>query len=143
MASDNPVFSKRRRKLVWIALAVLGLMLTAFLSIEPMRWRLPLRYLFTPLDIHRTGFGDYTMCIRAELSPEEAKDFVRAMFEPKQRIALPVPMERTICPTSFWPNDFSALTMGYVAYHWPDGTVEGSTGAVYENGYIYFWSNTM
>lgn len=108
-----------------------------------MRWQLPYRYLFKPLDIHRTGFGDYTMCIRAELSPEEAKDFVRAMFEPKQRIVLPVPMERTMCPTSFWPNDFSALTMGYVEYHWPDGTVEGSTGAVYENGYIYFWSNTM
>lgn len=111
--------------------------------VEPMRWRLPLRYLFSPLDIHRTGFGDFTMCMRVALSPEEAEKFVSKMFVLDARIARPVPMEQTMCPAAFWPRSFATATTAYSVEHWPGGMIEGSSGAVYQNGYVYFWSNTM
>lgn len=111
--------------------------------VEPMRWQLPLRHMFSPLDIHRTGFGDFTMCMRVALSPEEAEQFVSKQFDPDDRIVRPVPMEQTMCPTAFWPKSFDTETTAYSVEQWPDGMIEGSSGAVNENGYLYFWANTM
>src|SRR5678815_2323761 len=100
--------------------------------VEPMRWRLPLRYLFSPLDIHRTGSSDFTMCMRVALAPEEADKFVSSMFEPSDRVVRTVPMDQTMCPAPFWPESFTATTTAYSADYWPNGMVEGSSGAVYQ-----------
>jgi hypothetical protein len=133
----KPRSTRVRWLLSVLAVAALG---TCSL-VEPMRWRLPLRFLFDPLDIHRTGSIDYTMCMRAALTPEEADKFVRAMFEPDERAVRPVPMHQTMCPASFWPDTFTANTTAYTVDYWPNGLVEGSSGAVYQKGYLYFWSN--
>ena len=111
-------------------------------AVEPMRWRLPPRYLLKPLDIHRTGLGDFIMCMRLELSPAEAREFVEARFDPQQRIPRTVAMEETHCPADFWPTSFGARTLGYSQQRRDDGAIEGTTGTVYEDGYLYFWANT-
>ncbi len=134
---------ERQRWFRWLVPAALILVLATCSWVEPMRWVLPPRYLFKHLDIHRTGFSDYTMCMRAELTPSEAQDFVARFFGPEERVEHPVPMHQTLCPAPFWPNSFRSNTMGLKIEYWPDGWVEGSTGAVYENGFLYFWSNTM
>ena len=131
------------RQLRWLLPALLILALVGCFTVEPMRWQLPPRYWFKPLDIHRTGSGDFTMCMRAALSPEEAGEFVENQFGAKEHVARTVPMDQTMCPAPFWPRWFTASTLGYSVEYLPNGDVEGSTGAVYENGYLYFWSNTM
>jgi hypothetical protein len=138
MQAPEPASSVR---LGWIATAAVVIAATILSMVEPMRWSLPPRYLFKPLDIHRTGFIDFTMCMRAELSVREARAFAEAHFEPRHRIPREVSMEETNCRAAFWPTSFDALTLGYSQDRWPDGTVEGTTGAVYEKGYLYFWSN--
>jgi hypothetical protein len=125
--------SWRLRSLVVVAL------ISSFATcslVEPMRWRLPSRYLFQHLDIHRTGFKDYTMCMRAELTRSEAADFVARSFATEDRVSQPVPMAETMCPEPFWPSTFRSNTVGLKIDY------EGSTGAVYESGFLYFWSNT-
>lgn len=139
MEASEPVFTRNRR---WIATAAAFLALAILLMVEPMRCSLPARYLVKPLDIHRTGSIDFTMCMRAELSPAEAQAFARRHFDQQHRVRREVAMNETMCPAPFWPTRFGALTSGYLQDRWPDGTVEGTTGAVYENGYLYFWSNT-
>jgi hypothetical protein len=130
-----------RLRLGRIAIAAVVIAVAILLTVERMRWSLPARYLFKPLDIHRTGLIDFTMCMRAELSPREARAFTEAHFEPRQRIAREVSIEETLCPAPFWPPSISALTLGYSQDVRPDGIVDGTTGAVYENGYLYFWAN--
>jgi hypothetical protein len=50
----------RMRIALGLGLALLGISV-AVLSIEPMRFRLPIGYLFSPLDVYRIGvFTDYT-----------------------------------------------------------------------------------
>jgi hypothetical protein len=126
-----------------------GLIVVALISglaicsvVEPMRWHLPVRYPFQHLDIRRTGFMDYTMCMRAGLTRSEAADFVARSFAPKDQVSQPVPMAETMCPEPFWPSTFRSNTLGLKIDYWPNGWIEGSTGAVYENGFLYFWSNT-
>lgn len=124
----------------WL-IAALGLaVIAACFFVEPMRWRLPVRYLITPLDIHRTGSLDYTMCMRAALSPEEMENFVSDAFSRADRVARPVSMDETKCPAAFWPRNFAEPTIGYAA-DYAANPLEGSRGAVYQNGYLYFWSN--
>jgi hypothetical protein len=117
-------------------------MIGATSTVEPMRWRLPLRYMFTPLDIHRSGFIDYTMCMRVALSPGEAERFVSGSFEEADRVARSVPMDKTRCPAAFWPRRFTEPTMAYAADD-PSNPLQGARGAVYQDGYVYLWSNSM
>lgn len=115
-------------------------------SLDPMRWSLPVRYLFAPFDIHRDGFIDFTMCMRVALSPSEAEAFVSNEFEPKDQIVQPVPMEQAICPAEFWPEAFTTPTMACWIDYFPaprGGHIAGSRGAVYQDGYLYFWSNDL
>lgn len=128
----------------WAFVGLAAILTTmAGLSIEPMRWSLPVRYLFKPFDIYRIGVFDYAMCMRVELSPKEADDFVRRWFDAKDLIAHPVPTDQGLCPASFWPKTFRNPTHGYKETRWSNGMIEGSTGAVYEQGALYFWSWTM
>lgn len=131
-----------KRSWAFIGLATI-LTTAAALSIEPMRWSLPARYLFKPLDIYRTGAFDYTMCLRVELSPEEADDFLGRQFDTRDLIVRPVPTDQGLCPASFWPTTFRNQTRGYTETRWSNGMIEGSTGAVYERGTLYFWSWTQ
>jgi hypothetical protein len=108
-----------------------------------MRWRLPVRYMVGHLDIYRTGFGDFAMCMRVELTSDEARAFVDRSFAPEDRVSRPVPVRETMCPARFWPSTFRSGTRGLKIDHWPNGQIEGSTGAIYEDGFLYFWSNTM
>ena len=132
-----------QRRFRWALASAAALTLSTCIAVEPMRWRLPNRYLFQHLDIHRTGFGDYTMCLRAAMTEAEARSFVNGSFAHEDQVARVVPMEQTQCPASFWPGRFKNRTMGLRIDHWPNGMIEGSDGAVYEDGYLYFWSNTM
>ena len=131
-----------KRRWAFIGLAAI-LAAVAAVSIEPMRWSLPIRYLYKPFDIYRIGAFDYAMCMRVKLSPEEADDFVRRQFDAKDRIVRPVPIDQGLCPASFWPKTFSHQTRGYTETRWSNGMVEGSTGAVYEQDVLYFWSWTQ
>jgi len=124
----------------FIAAAAAVSIVAVVLSIEPMRWNLPLRYMFKPLEIYRRGAIDYTMCMRVELSRTEADNFIRRRFDPGERIARPVPIDQSLCPAPFWPKDFAKPTLGYEEHRRPNGMVRGSTGAVYDRGFIYFWS---
>ncbi len=126
--------------LLWLTAASA---IVAVVSIEPMRWSLPARYLLKPLDIYRIGAIDYHMCMRVELSPEEADDFVRRRFDPKDRIVRPVPSDQHLCGATFWPTTFNNETSGYAETQWSNGIIEGSTGAVYERNALYFWSWTQ
>lgn len=132
-----------QRRLRFIAVGLCILAIAACVTVEPIRWRLPSRYLFKQLDIHRTGFGDYTMCLRAEMTPSEAQAFVNRSFAPEDHVAGPVPMSQTMCPAEFWPRSFRSQTMGLKIYYRPSGMIEGSRGAVYDRGHLYFWSNMM
>jgi hypothetical protein len=80
--------------------------------------------------------------MRAELSPAEAQAFAERRFDQQHRVWREVAMDETECPAPFWPTRLSALTLGYSQDRWPDGTVEGTSGAVYENGHLYVWSNS-
>ena len=134
---------KGKRQIRWFVVAALISAVATCSLVEPMRWRLPPRFLFQHLDIHRTGFMDYTMCMRAELTPSEAADFVAQSFAMEDRVSQPVPMAQTMCPAAFWPSGFESRTLGLKTDYLPSGGIEGSTGAVYENGFLFFWSNTM
>jgi len=141
MEDGSTEAQRRNRQFRWLLVVALTSGLATCSLVERMRWSLPARYLVKPLDIHRTGLIDFTMCMRAELSPREARAFAEAHFEPRQRIAREVSIEETLCPAPFWPPSFSALTLGYSQDVRPGGIVDGTTGAVYENGYLYFWAN--
>jgi len=112
--------------------------------VDPMRWSLPRRYLVQPFDIYREGFFDYLMCMRVELTPVEARDFVAKHFAPEQTVPTAVPRDAKLCPAPFWPERFVEKTLGV------DGQLRkakrkmgshGSSGAIYQDGYLYFWSN--
>jgi len=109
-----------------------------------MRLVLPIRFLVKPLDIYRMGAFDYIMCMRVPLSRSEAASFVERQFEKDEIIRRSVPIEQgRLCPAKFWPGSFSSKTLAYSETRWSNGMVEGSTGAVYENGSLYFWSWTQ
>jgi hypothetical protein len=124
-----------------------GLAVASFATlalVDPMRWSLPTRYLVQPFDIYREGFFDDLMCMRVELTPEEARDFVAKRFAPEQTAPVAVPGDAKLCPAPFWPERFVEKTLGF------DGRVRkgemrdgglGSSGAVYQDGNLYFWSN--
>ncbi len=124
------------------ALVVLSVVVLA--SVEPMRWRLPARYLVKPFDIYREGFFDYLMCMRVELTPDEARDFVAAHFTSEQTDPVDVPRDAMLCPALFWPERFAERTLGFEGKLWDGELITGSlgsSGAVYQDGYLYFWSN--
>jgi hypothetical protein len=129
------------RKLVTATLGLAGAAAASFLFIEPMRWNLPLRYLVQPLDIYREGFVDYRMCLRVALSQEETDAFLRKMFETGRGTERVVPQYEMKCPASFWPESFQTATVAYSAEVMDNGSIDGSSGAIYENGILYFWSN--
>jgi hypothetical protein len=108
-------------------------------SIEPIRFRLPVRYWFKSLDVYRSESlnGDFAVCVRADLSREEAEEFVTKSFAPEDRVSHTVNMWETHCPASFWPKQFVNRTMAYKA----EQQKQGSRGAVYEDGQFFFWSN--
>lgn len=139
---EAPEANPRRNRIGWIAISAVLVALLVGMKVEPMRWSLPSRYLLKPLDIHRTGFTDFTMCMRVELSPAEAREFVEDHFEPKHRIARAVAMEEPHCPADFRRTSVGARTLGYSRQRRDDGSIEGTSGAIYENGYLYFWANT-
>lgn len=137
----------RYRQAQWLV-AGLGLAaLGACSFVDPIRWGLPMRYLIGPLDIYRDGFIDFKMCMRVAMSPREAEAYVNANFAPKDHVARAVPMEQALCPAAFWPENFAAPTMGHSENRFEgqfaSGTVQGSSGAAYQNGYLYFWSNDL
>ncbi|MCW2392265.1 hypothetical protein [Sphingobium sp. B11D3A] len=112
----------------------------AFLTVEPMRWRLPPRFLFSPLEIYREGAFDYSMCMRVKLSPAEANDFINSLFTPHEKIARSVPTDQAICQAPFWPKTFMEQTTAYAEIRVPSGMIDGSSGVLYEHNYLYFWS---
>jgi len=110
-----------------------------------MRFRLPYRYLIQDFDIQREGFIDFAMCIRVRLTPEEAETFVSTRFSNISRTTRPVlDMEHTRCDAPFWPEGFQTRTLAYEIEAKPPSFsyYGGSSGAIYENGYLYFWSNS-
>jgi hypothetical protein len=136
--------SKRCLKWAVGAIIPLGVVMT-LLSIEPMRLRLPYRYLVQQFDIQRTGFISFTMCMRVRLTPEEARSFVSRMFEPVSTIeGTEVDMFETQCDAPFWPAQFDVRAMAYEIDWRPGGhrMKVGTQGAVYQDGYLYFWSNS-
>jgi hypothetical protein len=50
---------RRNRQFRWLIMVALITGLATCFLVESMRWRLPPRYLFEHLDIHRTGLMDY------------------------------------------------------------------------------------
>lgn len=128
----------------WLVAGLVALYVAAHVAIEPMRWRLPIRYLVQPFDIYREGFNDHLMCMRVELSPGEARDFAVSYFPIEERVSLDVPRNAELCPADFWPPRLSEKTLGFNGHLWQGEFVDGSlgsTGAVYQDGYLYFWSN--
>lgn len=141
------VHQPSKRRLKWIVGASIPLaVVIAILSMEPMRFRLPYRYLVKQIDIQRSGFIDFEMCMRVRLTAEEAMSFVSGMFEPVSSTeGTEVDMFETRCEAAFWPTKFDVRAMAYESdwspppYRWKVGT----SGAVYQNGYLYFWSNSI
>ena len=136
--------SKRCLKWAVGAIISLGVVMT-MLFIEPMRLRLPYCYLVQQFDLQRTGFIEFSMCMRVRLPPEEARSFVSRMFEPVSSIeGTEVDMFETQCDAPFWPAQFNVRTMAYEI----DWTYQGhrmkagTQGTVYQDGYLYFWSKS-
>ena len=106
-----------------------------------------MRYLIGPVDIYRDGSIDFKMCMRVAMSPREAEAYANASFTPKDRVAHAVPMEQALCPAAFWPESFTAPTMGHSVDRLESpvagAMIQGSRGAVYQSGYLYFWSNDL
>ncbi|HDZ73035.1 MAG TPA: hypothetical protein ENH55_09705 [Aurantimonas coralicida] len=132
---------------IWLTGAFLPLAaMVAALNIEPMRFRLPYRYLIQDFDIHREGFIDFATCMRVRLTPEEAETFVSKSFSPSSRAAKPIlNMKHTRCDAPFWPERFQTRTLAYEIETTPPpfSYLKGSSGAACEDGYLYFWSNSM
>lgn len=80
--------------------------------------------------------------MRVAMTRREAQAYVDARFEREDRVARPVPLDQAPCPAPFWPESFSALTMGHHVDRVGDH-VAGSYGAVFQDGYLYFWSNDL
>ncbi|MEE2949674.1 MAG: hypothetical protein VYD57_00205 [Pseudomonadota bacterium] len=135
-----------RSRKFWLASASFALAGAVFaLNIEPMRFRLPYRYLVESFDIQRSGMIDFAMCMKVGLTPKEANNFVLGMFGADPVLISPgVDMNHAHCDAAFWPDRFSAPPLAYEVQTSPAplSYVYGSDGAVYEDGYLYFWSNS-
>lgn len=143
MTSARPT----KTRAIWLsgAFLALALIIVAF-NVEPMRFRLPYRYLIQDFDIQRNGFIDFAMCMKVRLTPEEADNFVSRLFSPNSRNAKAgVEMKQTRCDAAFWPERFQSQALAYEVEMTPPPASysEGSSGAVYDDGYLYFWSNSM
>jgi hypothetical protein len=128
----------------WLPAGLLVLSFATLALVDPMRWSLPGRYLVQPFDIYREGFFDYLMCMRVELTPDEARDFVAAHFTTEQTDPVDVPHDAKLCPAPFWPERFVERTLGFDGKLWNGELITGSvgsSGAVYQDDYLYFWSN--
>lgn len=139
-AARPPTFPRSVR---WSLAASAVAALAIFVTVEPMRWSLPPRLFFKPLDFYRVGAVDYTMCMRVELSIEEARAFIKSKFSPEDRIDRAIPAGQGLCPADFWPSTVEDRTLAYSETRWPNGMVEGSNGAFYKAGHLYFWSWTQ
>ena len=128
------------RKLPTLVAALVAILGLGFVSVEPMRWGLPARYLYSTFDIHRSGFKDFQMCMRVSLTEAEAKQFISDRFDKAEQIARKISPEEANCPAQFWPKSFDQPTRGYKQEFESYGAVGYSSGAVYQNGELYFWA---
>lgn len=140
MEVERPI---RLRGVRWLILVAVLVGAAALLAVEPIRWVLPPRFLFKPLDLYRLGAIDFTMCMRVPVTQAEAAAFAEKQFEKDELLARPVPVDQGLCPAKFWPRRFNTKTLAYAETRWPNGMVEGSSGAVYEQGYLYYWAWTQ
>ena len=132
-----------RKWVIVVGAAALSSMI-ALLQIDPMRWSLPTRYLFSPLDIYRSGAKDFTMCMKVPLTKVEAREFVRDRFDEDERIPREISVSEARCPAQFWPSDFHQPVLGFrQEIEEPGGYVGYSAGAVFQNGHLYFWAWEM
>ena len=79
--------------------------------------------------------------MRVELSEAEALAFVSSMFDPTSSVeGAEVDMADTHCDAAFWPVRFDARAMAYEIDRTgpPYWIKEGTSGAVYQDGYFYF-----
>jgi len=127
----------------WLILVALLGGAAALMAVEPMRWVLPSRFLLKPLEIYRLGAIDFTMCMRVPITQAEAAAFAERQFEKDELLARSVPVDQGLCPAQFWPARFHTKTLAYSETRWRNGMVEGSSGAVYEQEYLYFWAWTQ
>ena len=88
--------------------------------------------------------------MRVRLTPEEARSFVADMFQPEFVNGNVVDMADAGCDAPFWPLAFDRPAMAYDTDRASGETDRasgfvplktGSQGAVYQDGYLYFWSN--
>ena len=124
-------------------IAAIAVLSVAGLSqIDPMRWSLPTRYLYSSFDVYRSGFMDFNMCMSVSLTEAEARRFVSSRFAEHERIHLAVPIEETRCPAQFWPTEFNAKTLGLKQElsPGPGSYVTYSSGAIYQDGNLYYWA---
>jgi len=126
-----------------------------FLQIDSIRWSLPDRLFFQPLDIYRSSNAWwYTqLCMRVPLTRAEADKFLREEVdwssagktgnssEKAVGFARPVTPDINFCPAEFWPKSFETKTIAFAAPRCNHDWCDGSIGAVYENGYFYYWSD--
>ena len=128
----------------WVAVgSVAVISVIGLVQIDPMRWSLPSRYLFSSFDIYRSGFKDFNMCMKVSLTEAEARKFVHNRFEEGERTPQHFSASDARCPAQFWPDKFNQPTLGHAQELETGGHVGYSSGAVLQGGYLYFWAWEM
>lgn len=144
MATFRPVMRRLLSRPMWL-LGVAGLATiaawAASIELSQPRYSLPQRFWFGPLDEFEWSAGflpDFTRCIRASVSPEEARAFVENYFKAGEIGALPLDdRPLSACNGRWCPAEPVPPPMAYA----PNG--DGSVGAIYKDGVLYWWSYNM
>ncbi|MEN3793296.1 hypothetical protein [Fulvimarina sp. MAC3] len=114
-------------------------------SPDPITKHLPQRYKNGDFEIERSSYIDFTLCMKVSLTQDELRRFLKEMFdEPEIGIQVAVQPIEARCTAEFWPAAFNRKTIAHSAtYAEGMSHPQSSQGAVYEQGTLYFWSNSM
>lgn len=92
-------------------------------------------------EVYREDVGfDVYFCMRVAASPAEVDRFVSRVFSDSERVAVPADdfLEKSCLAAAFWPREFSDPTVAYKPRS-VASRLEESSGAVVQDGYLYFW----
>ncbi len=144
---------------IFVASLVLPVLVLAAYQEFSFRWHLPLRYRLFLEGVQYTGVGGWDWwdnCRKIELTPEEAKTFVESYFDEEFRYLdrefareyvrreegrIIINNHSIGCHQYGFPNT-SINVLAYELILAGKGSVpHGSTGAAYNDGHLFFWSN--
>lgn len=131
-----------RKWLIVIGAVALSSMI-GLLQIDPIRWSLPKRYLYSSFDIYRSGSKDFNLCMKVPLTKVEAREFVRDRFDADERISHEMSVTEARCPAQFWPADFHQPVLAFRREMEANGYAGYSSGAVFQDGHLYYWAWEM